>query len=75
MILRMGLLVAWLVGAAILERAAARHPSGPRTAAILSLVSLAVLVASILWGIFGSSRHGAPPATASAAIGIAEETR
>lgn len=73
-ILRMGLLVAWLVGAAIFERATARHPSGPRNAAVLSLVSLAVLVASILWGIFGSSRHGAPPVAATVAT-LTEDAR
>jgi hypothetical protein len=60
-ILRMGGLVAWLITAACLERAASRRPDGPRTTALLSLVSLGVLTLSILWGLFGASRHGAPP--------------
>jgi len=58
-ILRMGSLVAWLVTAALLERAAARRPDGPRTTAVLSLVSLAVLTLSILWGLFGAGLFGA----------------
>ena len=57
----MGGLVVWLVTAACLERAASRRPDGPRTIALLSLVSLGVLTLSILWGLFGASRHGAPP--------------
>lgn len=65
-ILRMGALVAWLVGAAVAERAAARTAGGPRTAAILSLVSLAVLSGSILLGVFGPTRHGAPPTAVTA---------
>ena len=60
-ILRMGALVGWLVTAALLERAASRRPDGPRTTALLSLVSLGVLTLSIIWGLFGASRHGAPP--------------
>ena len=60
-ILRMGVLVAWLVTAALLDRAASRRPDGPRTIALLSLVSLGVLTLSILWGLFGASRHGVPP--------------
>jgi hypothetical protein len=38
-----------------------RRADGPRTAAWLSLVSFGVLTASILWGLFGTTRHGAPP--------------
>ena len=63
-VLRMGALVAWLVSAALVERAAARRPGGERTAALLSLVSLLILSASILWGVFGDSRHAAPTTTA-----------
>jgi len=63
-VLRMGLLVAWLVAAALAERATAGRPSGARTAALLSLVSLGVLAASIVWGLVGTSRHGVPPAAA-----------
>jgi hypothetical protein len=50
-----------IVTAALLERAASRRPDGPRTIALLSLVSLGVLTLSILWGVFGASRHGVPP--------------
>jgi len=64
-VLRLGLLVAWLAAAAIVGRAVACRPHGPRTTALLSLVSLAVLATSILWGVLGESRHG-PPAAATA---------
>ena len=64
-ILRMGTLVAWLVIAALLERGMSRRPDGPRSAAVMSIVSLGVLTISILWGLFGASRHGGPPATAA----------
>jgi ABC-type transport system involved in cytochrome c biogenesis permease subunit len=70
-ILRMGALVGWLVIAALLERAAAHRADGPRTAALLSLVSFGILTGSILWGIFGASRHGAPP-RALAPVGIVD---
>ncbi|RLS34006.1 MAG: hypothetical protein DWH79_05795 [Planctomycetota bacterium] len=60
-VLRMGLVVAWLLAAAILVRTTARRAEGPRTAAMLSLVSLGVLTLSILWGLFGPTRHGVPP--------------
>lgn len=62
-VLRMGALVVWLVSAAIAERAATRRPGGARTAALLSLVSLFLLSASILWGVLGATRHAAPPTT------------
>jgi hypothetical protein len=68
-ILRMGAVVAWLVTAALLERAASRRPDGPRTAALLSLISLGVLTLSILWGLFGASRHGVPPRQAAPRLG------
>lgn len=70
-ILRMGAVVAWLVTAALLERAASRRPDGPRTAALLSLISLGVLTLSILWGLFGASRHGVPPQKGAAQHGSA----
>ena len=60
-VLRMAALVAWLVTAAVAARVTRRSADGPRTAAWLSLVSFAVLTASILWGVFGTTRHGAPP--------------
>jgi len=65
-VLRMAAVVLWLAAAAATTRATSRRPDGPRTAAWLSLVSLAVLTASILWGLFGATRHGVPP-TAPAA--------
>ena len=71
-VLRMAALVAWLVSAAVVVRATHRRPDGPRIAAWLSLVGFAVLTASILWGLFGATRHGAvrpdaPPAAAEGA--------
>ena len=60
-VLRMAGLVAWLVAAAVAARVASRTGDGPRTAARLSLISFAVLTASILWGVLGTTRHGVPP--------------
>lgn len=60
-VLRMGSLVVWLIAADALAVAARRRPDGARTAARLSLVSLAVLAASIAWGVLGPTRHGGPP--------------
>jgi hypothetical protein len=60
-VLRMAGLVIWLVVAAVAARVTSRTADGPRTAAWLSLVSFGVLTASILWGVFGTTRHGAPP--------------
>jgi hypothetical protein len=60
-VLRMAGLVAWLVAAAIAARVARRRADAPRMAAWLSLVSFGVLTASILWGLFGATRHGVPP--------------
>jgi len=64
-VLRMAALVAWLVIAAVVGRATSRRAEGPRTAATLSLVSFGVLTASILWGLFGTTRHGVPPQQAA----------
>jgi hypothetical protein len=66
-VLRMAAVVAWLVTAAVMARAARRRADGPRTAARLSLVSFGVLTASIVWGLFGPTRHGVPPAQPAAA--------
>lgn len=63
-VIRMGLLVGWLVTAATLTRLFSRRPEGPRLTAVLALVSFAVLAASILWGVFGDTRHGVPPTQA-----------
>ena len=59
-VLRMGGLVIWLIAADALAHAARRRPDGGRVTAWLSLVSLGVLAASILWGLLGSSQHGVP---------------
>jgi hypothetical protein len=59
-VLRMATVVAWLVAAAVVVRVTGRRVDGPRIAARVALVSFAVLTASILWGIFGASRHGVP---------------
>jgi len=72
-VLRMGGLVAWLVVAAAISRGTSRRPDGGRTTAWLSLVSFAVLTASILWGIFGTTRHGVPP-LAPAPVAASEAT-
>jgi ABC-type transport system involved in cytochrome c biogenesis permease subunit len=65
-VLRMGALVAWLLTAALLARAASRRADGPRTAARLALVSFAALTLSILWGLLAPTRHGVPPAATQA---------
>ncbi|MFM8891237.1 MAG: hypothetical protein ACKOTB_06365, partial [Planctomycetia bacterium] len=46
--------------AAVLARSAARRADGPRVAARLALVSFGVLALSIVWGVFGATRHGGP---------------
>ncbi|MFM7291624.1 MAG: hypothetical protein ACKOHK_10885 [Planctomycetia bacterium] len=66
-VLRMAAVVAWLVTAALVVRATRRRADGPRLAARLSLVSFVVLTASILWGLFGATRHGVPPVQPAAA--------
>jgi hypothetical protein len=60
-VLRMGALVVWLIVADALAHAVRRRPDGGRLTAWLALVSLGVLTASILWGVFGVTRHGVPP--------------
>jgi hypothetical protein len=62
----MAMLVVWLVAAALAARALARRPDAARVGAWLSLVSFAVLTASILWGVLGTTRHGVPPVHAAA---------
>ena len=44
-----------------MSRAVRRRPDAARTRAVLSVVSLCVLMISILWGLFGTTRHGVPP--------------
>jgi len=70
-VLRMGALVAWLVIAAVVSRTVARRPDGARLTAWLSLVSFVVLTFSILWGLFGATRHGVPPVPHSVAGEVA----
>ncbi len=60
-VLRMGMLVLWLISGVVISRAVARQANGRRVTAVVSLVSLCLLTASILWGVFGSTRHGVPP--------------
>ncbi|MFM9194755.1 MAG: hypothetical protein ACKOWG_03230, partial [Planctomycetia bacterium] len=66
-VLRMAAVVAWLVTAALVARATQRRADRPRIAARLSLVSFVVLTASIIWGLFGATRHGVPPVQPPAA--------
>jgi cytochrome b len=73
-VLRMAGLVAWLVTAAVAARVTSRRADGPRIAAWLSLVSFGVLTASILWGLFGATQHGAPPLQPAAARANPEAT-
>jgi cytochrome b len=65
----MGALVAWLIAADWLSTSARRRPDGGRVTAWLSVASLAILSISILWGVFGATRHGVPPAPHPAIVG------
>jgi hypothetical protein len=60
-VLRMGTLVVWLIIAAAISRLFSHRPEGRRVTAVLSLVSLVMLTASILWGVLGTTQHGMPP--------------
>jgi len=66
-VLRMGLVVAWLVAADGVALATRRRPAGDRLAAWLSVASLAVLAGSLAWGLLAPTRHGMPAATATPA--------
>jgi hypothetical protein len=59
-VIRMGLVVAWLVVADAIALATRRRPAGDRIAAWLSVASLAVLAGSLAWGLLGDSKHGLP---------------
>jgi hypothetical protein len=72
-VLRMAAVVAWLVIAARIAAAARSRPDGGRTTARLALVSLAVLAASIAWGVLGTTRHGKPVTAAAVAAPTAFE--
>jgi ABC-type uncharacterized transport system permease subunit len=67
-VLRMGGLVVWLIIADAAAHAARRRPTGGRVTAWLAVASLGVLAVSILWGIFGDTRHGMPPAVRTPAV-------
>lgn len=62
-VLRMGMVVGWLVAADGVALATRRRPAGDRIAAWLSVASLAVLAASLTWGLVAPTRHGMPAAT------------
>jgi hypothetical protein len=66
-VVRMAAVVVWLVTADALVHAARRRAEGPRAAAWLALARAAVLSASMLWGVFGATRHGMPPPASPAA--------
>jgi len=68
-VLRLAAVVAWLIMADALVHAARRRAEGPRAAAWLSLASAAVLSVSILWGVFGATRHGMPPVAPATVTG------
>lgn len=65
-VLRMAMLVSWLMVAAVIARTVKQRPGGARMIVWLSLVSFFVLTGSILWGLFGATRHGVPPTPPSA---------
>lgn len=65
-VLRMAMLVSWLMVAAIIARTVKQRPGGARMIVWLSLVSFFVLTGSIVWGLFGATRHGVPPTPPSA---------
>lgn len=66
-VLRMAAVVVWLIGADAVANATRRRADGARLAAWLSLASLGLLTLSILWGLFGATRHGMPPTVPAAA--------
>ena len=68
-VLRMGMLVVWLIAAAIVSRAFIHQARGRRITAVLSLISLCLLTVSILWGVLGKTQHGMPPQTSVSCLG------
>lgn len=64
-VLRMAAVVVWLIVAERITATVRRRPDGARTTAWLALVSLAVLAASIAWGVLGATRHGKPAMSAA----------
>jgi len=65
-VMRMGMVVAWLVVADGVTLATRRRPGGDRIAAWLSVASLMVLAGSITWGLIAPTRHGVPAAAGQA---------
>jgi len=72
-IVRMGLVVAWLVVADSVALAMRRRPRGDRVTARLALVSLGVLVGWIAWGLAIPSLHGGSAPAPPAAVAPIEE--
>ena len=67
-VMRMGMVVAWLVVADGVTLATRRRPGGDRIAAWLSVASLMVLAGSITWGLIAPTRHGVPAAAVQAGM-------
>ena len=67
-VMRMGMVVAWLVVADGVTLATRRQPGGDRIAAWLSVASLMVLAGSITWGLMAPTRHGVPAAAIQAGM-------
>ena len=67
-VMRMGMVVAWLVVADGVTLATRRRPGGDRIAAWLSVASLMVLAGSITWGLIAPTRHGVPAAAGQAGM-------
>jgi ABC-type transport system involved in cytochrome c biogenesis permease subunit len=67
-VLRMGMMVGWLVGADAVALATRRRPAGDRIAAWLSVASLAILAGSLAWGLVAPTHHGMPAAARPAAV-------
>ncbi len=67
-VMRMGMVVAWLVVADGVTLATRRRPGGDRIAAWLSVASLMVLAGSITWGLIAPTRHGVPATAVQAGM-------
>jgi len=67
-VMRMGMVMAWLVVADGVTLATRRRPGGDRIAAWLSVASLMVLAGSITWGLIAPTRHGVPAAAIQAGM-------
>jgi ABC-type transport system involved in cytochrome c biogenesis permease subunit len=67
-VMRMGMVVAWLVVADGVTLATRRRPGGDRIAAWLSVSSLMVWAGSITWGLIAPTRHGVPAAAIQAGM-------